>query len=304
MVVADHAARLARRKVGEVVTNAQLLAQVLLHAFETYHYDLIMVFTDTMVEAEALGCGIEIPDDDEPYLVVSPGLNRCRSVAAGPGRMPVVLEATRDLVAAVGKDVPVVTSMKGPFSLAAFLVGVDEFLIALRTDIQLCHEVLKFATEHQQRYADAIIEAGGIPFIGDPLVSGDIIGPRHFESFALPYLHQLIDHVRLQTRPVGLHVCGDTTNLLRLLRDTGADILSLDEVDLSDARRIVGNEIVLMGNVPTQLLHLGAPGQVREAARRCLAAAGRRVILSSACDVPRDSPVENVKALVDALHQG
>jgi uroporphyrinogen-III decarboxylase len=53
-----------------------------------------------------------------------------------------------------------------------------------------------------------------------------------------------------------------------------------------------------MGNVPTGLMLEGRPDQVTKAARECVAQAGPNLVLSTACDVPRDTPPENVKALV------
>lgn len=306
MVAADHAARIAGKKLSAVVTDAQLLAEVLLHSYETYRYDLVMVFTDTMVEAEALGCKVVIPEDDNPYLAGSIGPAAGNLVPADPdtaGRMPVVLGATRIIVRALGKQVPVLTSLKGPFSLAAFLLGVEDFLMRMRGDPDTGHALLRFALRNQQRYAEAIVAAGGIPFIGDPLATGDIISRQDFRDFALPYLRELTSQIQTRARPVGLHVCGDTSDRLPLLRDTGADILSLDEVNFGFARRALGNEVILMGNVPTQLIHQGTAEVVKDAARKCLADAGPRMILSSACDVPRDAPIENVRAIVEAGHE-
>ena len=88
-----------------------------------------------------------------------------------------------------------------------------------------------------------------------------------------------------------------------LLRDTGADILSVDNVELAFARRKAGKDTVLMGNVPTDLIMQGPAEKVLETARACLKDAGPRFILSSACDSPRDTPAENVKAIVEAARE-
>jgi len=142
--------------------------------------------------------------------------------------------------------------------------------------------------------------AGGVPFIGDPVASGSLVSPEVFHEFCLPYLTQLVRHIHRHGVWTGLHVCGNTARIIADLAATGADVLSLDEVDLSEVRRELGPQAVLMGNVSTELVRTGRPGQVLAAARACLGAAGPRLVLSTACDVPADAPEENVRAIVEA----
>jgi uroporphyrinogen decarboxylase len=311
MVAANHAARIVGLKLKPVISTPQLLAEVLVRAWRDYRYDLMMIFTDTMVEAEALGCRVALPDDDDPYLVgaaahptaprdeTRAAVDPAESADQAASRIPVVLEALKLIVAATHGNIPVLTSLKGPFTLACFLTGVERFLTNMRTDPASCHAVLARALAHQQRYLAAIQAANGVPFIGDPLTSGDIISRRDFQNFALPYLQQLVQ-AALPARK-GLHICGDTSDRLDLMRDTGAAFLSVDAVDLRSARAALGPDAVLMGNVATTLLAQGTAADIRNAARRCLADAGPRLILSSACDVPRDTPPDNIRALVHAI---
>jgi len=329
MVGANHAARIAGHKLKATITDARTLAAVLLNAYQEYGYDLIMVFTDTMVEAEALGCQVAIPEDDDPYLVASfqsaeadpeassadyADCTDCESAKSADknpsvewretaGRIPAMLEAIRLIVAQTRGEVPVLASLKGPLSLACFLTGVEQFLTDLRTAPERCHETLRRTSTVQEHYLNAIIESGGIPFIGDPLASGDIISRRDFSSFALPYLQQLAAAAGKRHAPCGLHICGDTMDRLDLMGETGAAILSVDEMDISVARQKLGSGAILMGNVSTSLLAQGSSAEVRQAARHCLAAAGPALILSSGCDVPRDAPKENVAAIVDAIRE-
>jgi len=301
MIVANHAARLEGFSISEAVTQPDTLARVLYSAYRFYGYDLIMVFSDTMVEAEAMGAQVLIPEDDDPFLLEPPRVSKLEP--ADPkkdGRMPVVLEATRRLKALLEDEAPILTSLKGPFSLASFLRGIDKFLEDLLTDPGRAHEYLKLATENQLAYTDAIIEAGGIPFIGDPVASGSLISPEMFHEFALPYLARLVRSVRESGVKAGLHICGETKSLLRDMAATGADFLSIDEMDLALARPEVGDKTILMGNVSTKLMLEGNPDQVTTAARECLARGGQNLMLSTSCDVPPETPKENVKALVAA----
>jgi uroporphyrinogen decarboxylase len=304
MVAANHAARLEGFSISEAVTQPDTLARVLYSAYRFYGYDLIMVFTDTMVEAEAMGAQVLIPEDDDPFLLEPPRVSKLEPADPNKdGRMPVVLEATRRLKKLLDDEAPILTSLKGPFSLASFLHGIDKFLEDLLTDPGRAHEFLRIATDNQVAYADAIVKAGGIPFVGDPVASGSLVSPEMFREFARPYLEQLIRSIHESGAKAGLHICGETKRLLADMTATGADFLSIDEMDLALARQEVGDKTVLMGNVSTNLLLDGTPEQIAAAAKECLERGGRSLILSSSCDVPTDAPKENVHALVAAARE-
>jgi len=98
-----------------------------------------------------------------------------------------------------------------------------------------------------------------------------------------------------------LHICGDSSKVLDLYAQTGADIIEVDhKVDLALARRIVGDRACVIGNVdPVTVLLQGTPESVRAASEGCLEAGhGRGYVLGSGCVVPRITPIENVKAMV------
>lgn len=301
MVAANHAARLAGVKLCRVITEAAALAEVLHVAYLRYRCDGIVVFADTLVEAEAMGCRIEIPDDNDPFLVEPPGAASLEP--ADPerdGRMPVILETIRRLKDLTAGEVPILGSLKGPFSLASFLAGPDVFLASLLECPSLAKDLLAVATNNQRRYLAAIVRAGGLPFIGDPVASGSIISPVAFREFAFPGLCRLVGDAHLLGVQAGIHICGDTTQVLRQLRETKADFVSIDDIDLAGARLESGADAVIMGNVSTRLLLEGSAEEVREAAEHCLETGLPNLILSSACDVPTEAPAGNVHALVQA----
>lgn len=303
MVVADCASRVIGTTVRAAASDPKVLAEALHAAWREYRYDMVMVFVDTVVEAEAMGCRVERPDDDNAFYVGPPARPARPADPEQDGRMPVVLEATSRLVEWTRGAVPVLTSLKGPFSLAAFLGGFESFLEHVLTEPEEARALLRVALENQRGFAEAAVRHGGVPFIGDPVASGNLISPGVFREFAAPYLADLVRFIHLTGCWAGLHVCGKTGSLLDQLAGTGADVLSLDEVDFGAARRQLGPDIVLMGNVPTGLMLDGRPEEIAAVARECREKAGLNLVLSTACDVPRDTPPENVKALVAAARE-
>jgi len=300
MVVADHASRIARYSIAESVTQADTLARVLYTAWHQYRYDMVMVFTDTVIEAEAMGAQVVISEDENPFLLQPPRVEKLEPADPGKdGRMPVILEATRQLKKLLGEDVPVITSIKGPFSVAAFLCGIERFLENTLERPEEAQDYLRVAIDNQIRYAEAVFHAGGIPFVGDPVASGSLIGPTLFRKFALPALAELVDHIHGLGTWTSVHVCGNTTGMVADICASGAEVVSI-EIDMAVARSEAGPDKVLMGSIPTTLVLEGPGDKVAAAARENLEAGGPNIILSTGCDVPRDAPPENVQAIVEA----
>ena len=59
-------------------------------------------------------------------------------------------------------------------------------------------------------YAREVIDNGAdVIAIGDPTATGEILGPRIFEDFAVRYLNQVCDAVHANGKQVIVHICGD-----------------------------------------------------------------------------------------------
>ncbi len=304
MVAGDHAARLCGVPLARIYEDGPTLGRVLVEATRHYGLDAVIVFSDVAVEAEAIGAELEFPEEGIPFVVAPTDELRCPDPLRD-GRMPLILEATRACRDALGEEALVFASIKGPFSLATLISEPEAFFSALLSDPDAVHGKVAFATQVQMRYADAAIAAGATAlFVGDPFATGELIGPDFYERFALPYCRQLVDHIHAAGRPVVLHICGETACLLPLIPRTGAQAFSVDEIELAAAQRALAGETVLMGNVSTSLLRDGTPQAVHEAARDCLRATrGHPFLLSAACDVPMETPEENVFALVRAARE-
>ena len=79
----------------------------------------------------------------------------------------------------------------------------------------------------------------------------------------------------------------------------GCEIVDLDFLaPLSEAREQMGPQQVLLGNIdPVSVLRNGSPETVRSAIAECHEQAGTRYIVGAGCEVPRDTPPENLHAL-------
>jgi uroporphyrinogen decarboxylase len=279
------------------MTDSGRLADALLGAWRAYEGDLVVVFSDVTVEAEAMGAEVAWPPGEPPRVVGRSGLDMVRPIDPWrDGRLPVVLGAARRVIEEVDGRVPVLVSLKGPFSLTALMTGVEPIVTAEDEDAGVS-AALSRAVESQSRYLGAIVEAGGVPLIGDPYATGSVLGPAHFRRLALPGLARLVSESHELGSPAALHVCGDTRPVVEPLIEAGADLLHLERTDLET---VASSGAAVMGGVPTEVFFTDEAAvrlAVREALER-IPDRGRAV-LATACDVPTRASPGLVQAMMD-----
>jgi len=312
-LILNHAARVLGVKVSEYAANGPTMGAAHVAAYRRYGQDLITIFTDTSIIAEAMGTKLYFPPDDvsrfsEPAVKDPPDADRLPAVdARASGRFGVFLEAIRHCVKEVGDEVFVSCCVPAPFSTAAALRGTSVFARDLYKNRPLAKALLQKATEVTCAFCEAVAEAGGIPVPVDPVASGSVISRKAFEEFALPGLVAVHETIRSLGMPVVLHICGKTSSIVDLMASSGAAVLSLDLISLAEAKEKVGSKVCIMGNVaPTEVMLNGTPESIRAAAAACLRDCAQNpggFILASGCEIPIETPPANIMALLDSVKE-
>lgn len=307
-LVTSHAARVAGISVREYVTNGRAMAEAQLLAREKYGHDFISFFSEVGIIAEALGSEFEFPQNDLPMLV-RPRWQELPdesdladfSSLSEKGRLCVYLEAIDVAYEAVGDRVPILAYIPAPFTTCQHLVETENFLLGLMLEPRKIHNLLAWATRAVIDFSRACIEAGALPLLVDPLASGSVVSAEHFREFCLPYEKLVIDYWHRYDLDVILHICGDTSGIIELLPDTGADLLSLDRIDLKQAIEKAGSRCRLIGNFHTTEIWLSSPQTIAQAASE-MVATGRKCpmgyIASTGCEVPLATPPENIRTFI------
>ncbi len=304
--------------VGEFAVNGRVMADAQLALQKELDQDVIFIGVDNYYIAAGFGCQIDIPDDEIPHLA-EPAVESIADVyklrAPNPqtdGRMPVMLEATRRVREVLGDSICIRTPGTGPFALASYFIGTQEFLVEVglaeaglpEASPDAIHYALNLAAEALIEFGKACWDAGSdLLHCGDSLASCDMISPAQYEKWAFPYQKKVIEAWKEYGARTLLHICGNSTKVLDLYAATGADVVEIDhKVDLAHAKKRIGDRTCLLGNVDTvSALLLGSPDDVRQASEKCIeaAAAGGAYMLGSGCMISRSTPVENVKAMVE-----
>jgi uroporphyrinogen decarboxylase len=304
LVAPDHACRVTGTSFDLALRDGRTLATALLGACIRYRHDLVVVFCDVNVEAEAVGTKLDFPPGAFPTVREPASLDRGDwDFRASRGRIPVVLDAIRECRRTLGPVAPVAGCLKGPFSMAALALGTEPFLDALVSDPGRAREALRVCAAHQAAYAREIARAGAVPWFGDPLASEGLIGARGFRDFALPPLAETVKAASAAAGKAAVHICGETSGILDDLAGTGARWVSLEVRDVAAVKPRFPDAL-LFGGVPTELLLDGTPDEVRRFCRDAASRLPAGCVLASDCDVPERAPVENVEAMVEGAREG
>jgi hypothetical protein len=147
---------------------------------------------------------------------------------------------------------------------------------------------------------------GGYPlvWIGGWRTAPCMLSPDMFRRFVWPYFRRLVGEVVDAGLIALLHLDSNWTRELERFRELpkGKCIMALDgETDIFEAKKILGDHMCLMGDVPASMLYLERPDVVEAYCTGLIDELGPSgFILQSGCDIPANASLENVQAMVAA----
>ena len=246
----------------EYSSNAEKMAEAQISCLSRHALDGIHITTDNQIISEAMGCRIYLPPDEPPQyktriLSNSKDLSIIHDVDPNSsGRMPVIINATRIAREQLNNNYFIKTNCdSAPFSVAGALRGEEQFFMDLDDDPQFVFDVIEKCAGVVTTYGKAIASSGAHALTFGDSTAG-LIGRDFYKKYVLPLTKQVVSELKESGLPVFYHVCGDTTAILDLMAETGADVLEVDYmVDLKRARELAGSNILLEGNInPTAVL--------------------------------------------------
>lgn len=295
-------------KYGEYVRDYRVLAEAQIRTAELFDLDIVSTMSDPAREADDCGACVAYFDDQPAAIDESRALLADKAMLQsldipdplGGGRMHAAIQALELMKQQVGDRRAVLGWVEGPCAEAADLRGLNALMLDFYDDPAFVHELLQFVVDMELRYAAAQVDAGAdIIGIGDAAAS--LIGPKFYDEVVWPYEQQLVDGIHELGAAVRLHICGNTVPLVEGMGRLGCEIVDLDHfTSLAVARAAMGPQQILLGNIdPVAVLRDGTPEQVAAAVTDCRREAGPRYIIGAGCEVPRATPVENFRAMLD-----
>jgi MtaA/CmuA family methyltransferase len=302
MFAADHAGI----RYQPYATNHRALVEAQIRTAEDFEFDYVSVISDPAREAADCGAKIRYFPDQPPAIDETHARLADKTALAslaipdpvGGGRMTDRVEGVALFRQRVGNDKLIEGWIEGPCAEAADLRGINTLMTDFLDDPPFVRGLFDFVLEMELRFARAQMEAGAV-LIGVGDAAASLVGPAIYEEFVWPYEKRMVDGLHAMGARVRLHICGNTRRILAGIGRLGCEIVDIDYmVPLAQAREQMGPGQTLLGNIdPVRALHDGTPESVTEAIAECHRQAGPRYIVGAGCEVPRDTPPENVRAL-------
>lgn len=299
----------AKHSFLEICKTPELAAEVSLQPFRVLGVDAIIVFSDILIVAEAMGLPLDVPDS-------GPVLSNPIRDAAGVRRLRefdpdestrFVGDAIRAICRAAGPDVPVIGFAAAPWTLACYMIegqtrgDISRAKQMMRDEPTLLRELLDRIADATVPYLESQIAAGASVVQLFDTWAGEL-SATEYDSFALPATQRIFDALaqRRGATPRILFAKGSSA-LLGSMARSGANVLSVDwRTDLAEARHQLGSKIALQGNIDPQLL-LGPESGIRAAALEAVEkTTGLGHILNLGHGVLPSTPPTNAKAFVEA----
>jgi uroporphyrinogen decarboxylase len=199
------------------------------------------------------------------------------------------------------------------FTVAANIPGPDKLLKWMMKKPDVAHRLLRLATDHLvdlvQYWKDTFGVDGVLPIGGEPTSTNQLISPKHFEQFVLPYNKELNEKIlAMGYRHIYEHICGEHNANLPCWKqipfgDPG--IISIGhEIHIETAARYFPNDIIL-GNLDPTIIQTATPQQVYEATKEVVLK-GKKCpggfAFSPGCELPPMAPPLNVWLMTKAVH--
>lgn len=301
----------ARMGFLELCKNPSLAAEVTVTAAERLGVDAAIIFADILLIVEPMGLNLEFGKGEGPVIhnpvYSSADVERLREVE-DVGSLDFVFEAIRQTRQALRGDLPLIGFAGAPFTLASYIVegGSSKNYVHTKmlmySDSGAWHAMMSLIARGLVKYLNAQIEAGAQAIqLFDSWVGS--LSPDDYRRYVLPYTQEVIKGLKPGT-PV-IHFGTGTSGLLELLREAGGDVIGLDwRVRLDEGWQRIGHDVAVMGNLDPVTLFAKQDHLLAEA-KKILDEAGGRPghIFNLGHGILPETPVENVIALVDAVHE-
>ncbi len=296
----------------DALKQPDLAAEITLQPVRRYGVDAAVLYSDIVVPPHAVGFGIDVTPGTGPVAVeplrTRQDLTRLRALE--PDDVAYVAETVKLAAAELPTTVPLLGFAGAPFTVASYLIEgrpsrtYEHTKALMRTDERLWHDVMDRLAAMAVTFIDVQLSHGAQAFQLFDSWAGTLSRPD-YERFVLPHSRRVFAELAARHPAVaGIHFGIGCDHLLESMWAAGPRVIGLDwRTSISDARRRLGPDVVVQGNLDPVLVLAGIE-PATEAARRVLADNGGHPghVFNLGHGVQPDSDPGVLAAIVELVH--
>ncbi|MCL2033356.1 MAG: uroporphyrinogen decarboxylase family protein [Oscillospiraceae bacterium] len=301
------AAKYAGHPMDKFCSDYRVLVESNIKSAEAFGIDIMSTMSDAYRETADFGAKIKFPHDSLPvceHLIKTPGdiKNIKPFKIEDSTRMLDRVKAIELYKRELGDEYPIMGWIEGSAAESCDLMGLTEFIFAYYDEPELLKELMDVCLETAINCIKPQVDAGAdIIGVGDAVAS--VIGPEIYQEFLLPYERKIFAEIKRCGAIGRLHICGNIAPLLEDLKTVGADIIDIDwMVGFAEARKALENHASVCGNFdPVTVVMDGTTQTVADAVNKCIDDGGSKCFIMAGCEIPKNTPRENLLAVHTAL---
>jgi len=213
-------------------------------------------------------------------------------------------------MAALGRDYFVLSGgVLGTFYSCVEYVGLTNLFYLAAANPDLVDYMCQINLERSLERIRALSKAGGDAiYIDDATTTCDMISPRDYERFSLPYITEMVAEIHRQAHKAIVIYFGGIADRAELIASTGADALIMETSmkgytnDIGEIAARIGQDIALFGNVdPVGVLQNGSDEQLNMEVERQISAGkfSCGFILSTGSPITPGTPLNKVRRFIE-----
>lgn len=293
--------------------NPDIAIEISLQPWRAFRPDGVIMFSDILTPLPGIGIPFEIIESKGP-IIESPIRSQEQVDNLTPlnpdESLPFIRTILQTLRQEVGNEATVLGFVGAPWTLAAYAIegkGSKDYVNIKQmafNEPAMLHQFLSKIADAIATYVRYQIDCGAQVVQMFDSWAGHL-SPQDYRTFALPYQQQVVRQVKAThpDTPMILYISG-SAGVLEMMGESGVDIVSVDwTVDMADARRRLGHDIGVQGNLDPCVL-FGSKDLIRDRILDTIQKAGRRGhILNLGHGVLQKTPEENVAYFFETAKQ-
>ncbi|MBG9999645.1 uroporphyrinogen decarboxylase [Pseudoalteromonas sp. NSLLW24] len=311
--------RATRAQAGDFMSlcrNAELACEVTLQPLRRYPLDAAILFSDILTIPDAMGLGLYFETGEGPKF--ERPISSLADVKKIPKLDPTdelgyVMNAVSTIRRELKGEVPLIGFSGSPWTLATYMVegGSSKVFGKIKkmafAEPQTLHLLLDKLADSVIDYLNAQIKAGAQSLMVFDSWGG-VLSPRDYNEFSLQYMHKIVDGLIREYDGRKVPVTLFTKNggqWIEAIAATGCDAIGLDwTINISDAKRRVGDKVALQGNMDPSMLH-GTPERIRQEVDTILEdfGTGNGHVFNLGHGITPDVDPENAGVFINAVHE-